>query len=220
MAVFAEFTVPGEALLLGGLFEEDSGVSIELDRSVPTQDTFVPYVWLRNCDGAEIREVLGNQRALETVEVIDEVDDVVLARIDWNRTVQGFFGCIGETDVSLLRGRGTNGEWDLEIRSSNREHLSAFQQCCTDRGIPTELNRIHTLAEMNTGYQYDLTPEQREALVLAFREGYYADPSETSLEALAAQLDISRPSMSARLKRGYRNLVGSTLATHEPASDW
>lgn len=52
--------------------------------------------------------------------------------------------------------------------------------------------------------------------MLAYREGYYEDPRGTDLEALAARLDITRQALSARLRRGYRNLLERTVVQDRP----
>lgn len=211
MATIAEFTVPSEAFPLGSLLEDVPGASVELDRIVPTRNTLVPYVWVRDGDSATIQAAVRDRSDLSTMTVVEEVDDVVLYRSEWNADVRGILTCIAESDVSLLSGTGSGGVWVFEVRADSQDGVAAFQQCCNDSDIPLTLRRLHSLAEMETRGRYDLTTEQQEALVLAFEEGYYEDPSETDLESLACRLDISAPSMSARLKRGYRNLIGSTL---------
>jgi predicted DNA binding protein len=56
-----------------------------------------------------------------------------------------------------------------------------------------------------------LTDTQREALVLAYERGYFGSPRETSLEEVAAELDITQQSLSSRLRRGHRRLIAATL---------
>lgn len=60
-----------------------------------------------------------------------------------------------------------------------------------------------------------LTDQQREALVAAYEQGYYAEPRETSLEELADSLDLSATAVAGRLKRGMRSLVGISLVLDE-----
>lgn len=152
------------------------------------------------------------------MHAIDEADGVRLFRVEWEPEVKGILTCIVDTDVSLVSGHGTQGEWVFEVRADRADGISEFQQCCQDYEIKTTLSRLHTLSEMETRGRYNVTPEQQEALLLAFNEGYYNEPREVTLETLADQLDISRPSLSARLKRGYRNLIGSTLAHQQDES--
>lgn len=61
-----------------------------------------------------------------------------------------------------------------------------------------------------------LTDEQREALLAAYEHGYYADPREASLAAVADSLDHSPSAVSGRLKRGMKSLVEATLVVDRP----
>ncbi|MFB6296675.1 MAG: helix-turn-helix domain-containing protein, partial [Halobacteriales archaeon] len=59
------------------------------------------------------------------------------------------------------------------------------------------------------------TDEQREALVAAYEQGYFAEPRETSLEALAESLELSPTAVAGRLRRGMKATVEMTLAADE-----
>jgi hypothetical protein len=52
-----------------------------------------------------------------------------------------------------------------------------------------------------------MTDAQREALLTAHEMGYYEVPRATSLEAVAAELGVTAPSLSERLRRANANLV-------------
>ena len=56
------------------------------------------------------------------------------------------------------------------------------------------------------------TDQQREALVTAYELGYFAESRDTSLEDVAAELDLSATAVAGRLKRGMRSLLGMTVA--------
>lgn len=56
-----------------------------------------------------------------------------------------------------------------------------------------------------------LTGKQREALALAVREGYYARPKRTDLDALARKLRVSRPALAERLQRAEGKALGALL---------
>jgi predicted DNA binding protein len=61
----------------------------------------------------------------------------------------------------------------------------------------------------------DLTEPQREALLLAYEQGYYDSPRTTTLADLADQFGISRQAVSNRLKRGTRQLIENAFVRRE-----
>jgi predicted DNA binding protein len=67
--------------------------------------------------------------------------------------------------------------------------------------------------EIEHGYRFGLSQEQREALVLALRRGYFETPSEVGLDELAEELDITRQALSNRIRRGNRNVLRKVLLT-------
>jgi predicted DNA binding protein len=217
MASVAEFTVAAEDFPLGQIFEELPDVTVELDRLVPTNRAILPYFWVWGNDMERVEEILAEQSAILSVTLVDEIEGGGLFRAEWDEHQEGILTAIADSDVVLTRGEGTGerGNWLFEFRVEDLDALSAFQEYCREHDINVTLNRVFSLAQMRGGGEYNLTPEQHETLVLAFNEGYYNDPRETDLEALADILDITRPSVSSRLHRGYRNLIGSTLIHSE-----
>jgi Predicted DNA binding protein len=61
-----------------------------------------------------------------------------------------------------------------------------------------------------------ITEPQREALELAYREGYFSEPREASLADLAASLDNSPSAVGGRVRRGMKTLIGRTLVINDP----
>jgi len=60
-----------------------------------------------------------------------------------------------------------------------------------------------------------LTEEQLAALTLAYEEGYFMEPRQTSLEELAELLDLSPSAVGGRLKRGMRVLIEEAFVDHD-----
>ncbi|WP_436345855.1 helix-turn-helix domain-containing protein [Natronorubrum sp. FCH18a] len=220
MVTVAEFTIEGDDFPLGLIFEELPAVTVELDRLVPTNKAILPYFWVWGDDMERVEGVIADQPEILSVTLVDAVSGGGLFRADWDEQAEGVLTAIATFDMALTKGTGTGerGNWVFEFRVEHPEHLSQFQQYCRDHDIDATLNRLFTLADMQTGGEYNLTSEQHEALILAFNEGYYDDPTETDLEELADALGITRPSVSSRLQRGYRNLIGSTLIHTDDAS--
>lgn len=55
--------------------------------------------------------------------------------------------------------------------------------------------------------QYDLTDKQREALRVAYENGYFESPRAATAEELASELGIAASSFLSRLRRAQRQLV-------------
>lgn len=62
----------------------------------------------------------------------------------------------------------------------------------------------------------DLTSKQLEALELAYSRGYYRQPRETDLTALAEELDVSKSAVSQRLRAAESKLVIAIFASIRP----
>jgi predicted DNA binding protein len=219
MATIAEFTIPAGDFPLGRVFDQLPEATVELERVVPTNHAILPYFWVRDHDVDRILDDIEGEPAFESVTLVDALDGEGLFRAQWNHDVSGVLTAILDCELTILSGVGTRDSWTFEFRAEDAEQISKFQQYCNGNDIDARLTRLKSLAEMQTGDQYGLTPNQREALLLAFDEGYYDDPRETDLEKLADRLGISRPAFANRLRRGTRNVLGSTIAHHAVADD-
>jgi len=212
VTTIAEFTLPSAAFPLGRVFESFPRAALELDRVVPTGDTVMPHFWVR-APGGDFEAVLRALEALDElrdVVLMEELGDRALFRAEWEPEYLGIMRAITESGVTVLSATGSKDGWFFEFRAEGAQ-LTAFQECCDDRGIDVSLARLSRLSEMTDSCEYGVTAEQQEALVLAYADGYYDSPRRTDLETLAEQFGISRQALSARLRRGYGNLIEHTL---------
>lgn len=211
MATIAVFTVPAGDFPLGDIFDTLPDVTVEIERVVPTNRNVLPYFWVRNVPVERVERTLEAQGALESFTVVDDLGTQGLVRADWNPEYEGVFTGVVESELTLLSAEGSQEEWRFEFRAEDTDHIEAFQRYCADRGIDVELVRLADVGGPDATGQYDLTPPQREALLLAHAEGYYEFPRRTDLERLASTLGIARQSFADRLRRGHRNLIRETL---------
>jgi len=222
MTSIAEFTLPPRGFPLGRIFETRPEVTLELDRVVPSGDTVLPYFWVhtnsdRGLDG--VLEVFDDLPELRSIVLMEDLGDKGLYRAEWEPEHLGIMSAVLATGVTVVSATGSDEGWIFQLRASAVQQFSDFQQYCTDHDIDASLKRLSRLSEMTTGTEYNLTPEQHEALVLAYREGYYDDSATTDQAALADELGISPQALSSRLRRGYRNLVWSTLIRDQGSDD-
>jgi predicted DNA binding protein len=210
MATVLEFSYPAEEFPLGSVFENHPGVTVELERLIPHESLILPYFWVR---GADIEDIVGDfepHAGLVDITLIDSVDDQYLLRAEWESEYFGILSALAAANVVVLAGVGTADGWHFEVRGESREAISDFREFCQDHDIDIEVTAVHTVLPVQ-GDRYELTPAQREALELAYERGYFDSPRETTLEAIAEELEITQQSLSSRLKRGQRRLIAGAL---------
>ena len=210
MATVMEFTSPADEFPLGTVFENLPEVTINMERLLPQEDLIIPYFWVRGAAAEDIEAAFEAHAGLATIELIDSVDEEYLMRAEWQPEYFGILSALAETNVSVLSGVGTKDGWDFEVRGESREAISDFRTECQTYDIPIEITAVHQLLPIQ-GDDYELTDTQREALILAYERGYFDSPREASLEDVAAELGITQQSLSSRLRRGHRRLIGGTL---------
>lgn len=116
---------------------------------------------------------------------------------------------------------GIDGWWERWLFPS-REGLNAVWERAREDGFTFEIvsiTQFHPEGSANTGA---LTPEQRETLLFAHREGYFEEPRETSLEELAGKMELSSTAVGGRIRRGVNALVKTTVveeAERRPAKE-
>lgn len=216
MATIAEFTIPADQFPLGELFSGLSEATIELERIVPTGDEVFPNLWISGVDTTRVLPILEEERLIRDVTLLANLDRG-LFRVEWNSDLDGVLTGLTEAGLTLLTGVGTADEWYFEVRTDDSQRITDFQEYCRNMEppIPTTLDRVHGVTDVTTGRRHGLTQKQREALEVALEEGYFNEPREITLEELASKLDITRTSVSSRLRRGQRALLERKLTTRE-----
>jgi predicted DNA binding protein len=213
MTAIAEFTLPSAAFPLGRIFETKPHVTLELDRVVPSGDTVMPYFWVVDSDGdfAGIQAVFAELPELRSAECLVDMGERGLFRAEWEPTAMGIMEAIAASGVTVLAANGDRDGWRFEVRAMEGDQLSAFQDRCGELGVDVSLSRLRQLSDLTAADDFTLTDHQREALTLAYAEGYYDDPRAVDQSELADQLGISRQAVASRMRRGYKALIEQTI---------
>ncbi|SEW26163.1 helix-turn-helix domain-containing protein [Natrinema salifodinae] len=211
MSIIAEFTIPSTEFVFGDVFTEAPEASIELERIVPTTDSLMPYFWLKSGDHETVERVIRDHPAIRDVTRVDAIDDYALYRAKWDEDVHDLIYGIGETEGVILEAY-SDDRWFFRLRFADHGALARFYNFCTDHSISLHLERVYTLSEhIEQGRQLGLTPEQREALVLALDRGYFDTPSQASLSELGDVIGISQQAMSKRVRGGTKQVLTKVL---------
>ncbi|WP_255170614.1 helix-turn-helix domain-containing protein [Natrononativus amylolyticus] len=216
MSVIVEFTVPTDEFLFGSTLTANCDVAVSLEEIIPTDATTIPYFWATGADlEAFERRALADPH-IDAITQFDRIDDSALYRVDWHHDDVGLLEALVETGAVVLEAYSEeNAEanrWNFRVRFPNHDLLGQFYNVCTDHGIAITIGRVYTLTEASrAGRAFELTPDQREALVLAVREGYFKVPRETDLGEIAAELGISQQATSKRIRRGADKVLRTSL---------
>ena len=210
MATVMEFTSPVAEFPLGSIFESLPGVTVELERLIPHQTLIIPYFWVRGVETEDIEAEFERHAGVTDIRLIDSVEDEYLMRAEWKDEYFGVLSALAKANVVLLTGIGTKDGWQFEVRGEARETIADFREYCQQNDIAITITAVHAMLPIQ-GEGYELTETQHEALVLAYERGYFDTPREASLEEIADELGITQQSLSSRLRRGHRRLIGATL---------
>lgn len=211
MATEATFTVSSEQFPLGTIFEQLPDVTVELERIIPARDVVIPYFWVRGTAVDDIEGAFSEHPGVKQIEFIDAVQDEYLLRVEWAVDYDDVLTTLTETKIALIEAIGTNEQWTFEIRGDARSDIAAFQSRCRELDIPITLTELHALTPVETATEAALTDKQQEALTLAYECGYFESPREVTMEDLGEKLGISEQAVASRLRRGIKQILGSTL---------
>jgi predicted DNA binding protein len=212
MATVLEFTSPAAEFPLGSVFEKLPGVTVELERLIPHETLIIPYFWVRGVDSEDIEAAFEPHAGVTDIRLVDNVEDEYLMRAEWKPEYFGVLSALAKANVVVLSGVGTKDEWRFEVRGESQETIAEFREYCQKNDIPIAITAVHAMLPIQ-GEGYELTETQREALILAYERGYFNTPREVSLEEVADELGITQQSLSSRLRRGHRRLIGATLSS-------
>ncbi|MFW6385187.1 MAG: bacterio-opsin activator domain-containing protein [Halodesulfurarchaeum sp.] len=214
MSVILEFSIDDDAFRLGQvLSRKPDYMHLELERIVPTGNMIMPFVWATGSDHGTFEEMVRSHPAVDDLRVLDSIGESGLYRITWNGQPTDLVEAIANADGIVLEATG-NEKWVFRLRFPDHDKLSQFHNYIIENGISIHIERTYTLTEeTERGHRFGLSHEQREALVLALRKGYFETPSEVSLDDLAAELDITRQAVSNRIRRGNEKVLRSVLLT-------
>lgn len=210
MSVILEFSIDSKDFQLGKVLSAPPDMRIELERIVPTGDMVMPFVWATGDRHDTFEEQVRDHPAIKTCVPLDCVGESTLYRIEWEEETDLIQG-IASADAVILEAYG-NGEWIFRLRFPDHDQLSRFHNFVLEHDLPMHIDRTYTLTETTArGHRFDLSQQQREALLLATEDGYFATPRETSLGDLAEELGISEQAVSNRIRRGNEKILQTVL---------
>lgn len=169
--------------------------------------------WANGRRFAELDLALESDRTVDSFACLTDEETRRLYRVNFTESGKEMMtykdAC--KCDIVFLKVTATNRGTRVRAQIPTRDRLRAFCSSCREKGVPFELERLFRDESLGSGVDYGLTERQCEALVLAYQRGYFGTKRETTLEEIAAELDISRQAFADRLRRGQEHLIANTL---------
>ena len=212
MGVVTELSVPGTAFALGDILRRCPDATVELDRIVPTGRRVCPYLWVTTRDHSQFRETVESDQSVESLRLVEKTNDTGLYHFDWQPESGSILDCVSRSEAAVLDVNGTASRWEFTLRFDTHEHVRQFQEACADRDIPLSIDTV-TSGSAGDSPSELLSPCQRETIALALERGYFDVPRRTTLVQLAEELSISDQAVSARIRRGIKQLAQRELST-------
>ena len=208
-----EVEIPIDEFALRQTISEVPSIDFEIERAVAHDaDRVMPFIWAQSDEITReaFESALGDDPSLEQFELIADLDEEWLYRMEWIAEIQTLIHILVEEKGTILSAVGTQAGWNLRILFADRDALSRTFDYCETHGLTLNVLNIYQFEEGREG-RLGLTEEQQDTLIFAFEAGYFDIPREANAENLAADLDISHQAVSERLRRGYSNLIKNTL---------
>jgi len=185
------------------------GKDLQLSDSGPTKYVF----WATGEGFNRLEPAMEADPTIEAFTLISEESNRRLYRLVFSREADEHlvYPVAIDSDIVFLRWTSKGDISRVRARVPDRETLQAFRRDCEERGVSFQLDRIYEEDTQRQNKRYGLTDSQREALVLAYREGYFEAERKATLEDIAGGMDISRQALAGRLRRGHQRLIENTL---------
>lgn len=217
MSVLAEFIVPANKFVLADTLTAVPEIRIEIKRVVGGTEYVTPYFWAAAGDlDAFERALREDEMTREVLTLEENQEDERFYRVTWETPIPNLIDAVSDAKATILEAvSDQEGRWELKVLFPDRGALSAFHDYCLDHDFSVRLERVYWPENPQEQAEFGVTEKQQEALMAAFDAGYFEVPRDHSLTEVAGDLGISRNALSARLRRGHRNLLANTLVHDE-----
>lgn len=194
-------------------------MTVKADRlAAHSRHWVMPCLWTAGGDFDAFDAALEADPTVEDIVSESEFDSEKFYQVHWSEEIKQHLDVALDAQASLMHAETTNDDWRLTIRFASRDQFDRFRAYLANEGISFTMENL-TRTRAPQQFMGGLTAPQREALVTAVAEGYFAIPREATMEDVADVLGISTQSASERLRRGIEVFVETMLVADEGEVD-
>jgi predicted DNA binding protein len=216
MSITAKIHIRHDRLSLVPTLRALGDASISVIAQGNTDPGNVAFPFLIEYEGGDgrndVESALAADPTVERFDLVDWFDGTGIYYIRHAADTKLISSIVTEVNGFMVHTETKDDGWLVRLLLPNRAALKTIWDYAGDNDISFDIIEIYGNDDAGGTSSYGLTAEQRAALTLAFERGYFDEPRGSSLNDIAAELDLSSTAVSGRLRRGLRNLVGATLA--------
>lgn len=162
-------------------------------------------------DFEAVESALEADHTVDNFSVVLEMPSQRTYRIEYTDDAKLITPLITERGGLTLESKSYLNGWILQLQLEGHDVLYELDEYANAEGIRFDILDLKQNDTLDDRSDLGLTASQIEALVAAYRNGYYDEPREISMEELASLLDISCTAISGRLRRGSGRLIEEVL---------
>lgn len=215
MSITAKVHIEHERLALVPTLRHLDGVKIRVVTRGTTDPGMTDFPFLiKHDERTELERKLENDLTVNSYELVDWTDGAGIYYIEHTPETKLISTAVTNVNGFLIHTETERNGWLVHLLLPDREALNTIWEYADENDISFEIIEIYG-NDAGGENSYGLTDAQRIALKVAYKKGYFGEPRDISLSAVADELDLSSTAMSGRLRRGMRNLIAATLAEDE-----
>ncbi|MFB6168414.1 MAG: helix-turn-helix domain-containing protein [Haloferacaceae archaeon] len=164
-------------------------------------------------DRARLEEAFDGDETVESYELVDWTDGRGIYYVEYAPDAVLISTVVADVNGVVVSMESEGERWAARLVLPDRAALTAVWEYAAEHDIDLEIAEVYGNEGVTGERSYGLTDEQREALLLAYERGYFAEPRETDLGGIADEMGLSSTAMSGRMRRGIRNLIAATFGS-------
>lgn len=212
MSTMVEAKLPAEQFALSETLYQYPDAEFDVLRlAADGSDSAMPFLRVSGDDIEDLLSQVDQDPTTENVDVVAELDDEYLLRLDWTTDIRLVPFILIDEDAIILEAMGKHRSWRFRILFQDHDAVAKAYDHCLEYDIDLEVERIYQLSESLERGQCGLSESQYQTIRYAYQKGYYDVPREVNLQELAKHMGISHQALSERVRRGHETLIANTL---------
>lgn len=176
--------------------------------------TVFPYL-IEYEDLSELESFLDEDPTVDRYDPVDRSGGTGIYYVEHTDETVFISTVVTNVNGFLVHTETKGNGWLVRLLLPDRKALNLVWEYANEKDITLDIIEIYSNEKAGPELSYGLTDEQRDALLMAYDEGYFCEPRDISLSEVAEEMGLSSTAMSGRLRRGMRNLIAATLGSEK-----